>query len=59
LLAIVAQIMLRGLVAKLTGTSIASVFGRFAVGAGSNIGPTFTWGFIAAKHAANASNIAG
>lgn len=42
-----------------TGTSTASVMGRYYPGAGSSIGPSFTWGYIAAKHAANAGNIAG
>jgi len=42
-----------------TGTTTASVMGRYYPGAGSSIGPSFTWGFVAAKHAANASNIAG
>jgi len=41
-----------------TGISTASVMGRIYPGAGSSIGPSFVWGWIAAKHAANASNIA-
>jgi len=39
-----------------TGTSTASVMGRFYPGAGSSVGPSFVFGFIAAKHAANAGN---
>jgi 3-oxosteroid 1-dehydrogenase len=35
-----------------TGTSTASVMGRAYPGAGSSIGPSFTWGFVAARHAA-------
>jgi 3-oxosteroid 1-dehydrogenase len=34
-----------------TGTSTASVMGRAAPGAGASIGPSFTWGYVAAKHA--------
>jgi 3-oxosteroid 1-dehydrogenase len=33
-----------------TGTSTASVMGRAAPGAGASIGPSFTWGYVAAKH---------
>ncbi|MCB2076893.1 MAG: FAD-binding protein [Novosphingobium sp.] len=41
-----------------TGVSTASVMGRFYPGAGSSVGPSFVFGYIAAKHAANAGNIA-
>jgi 3-oxosteroid 1-dehydrogenase len=34
-----------------TGTTTASVMGRFYPGPGSSIGPSFTWGYVAAKHA--------
>lgn len=34
-----------------TGVSTASVMGRVYPGAGSSVGPSFTWGYIAAKHA--------
>lgn len=36
-----------------TGTSTASVMGRAYPGAGSSVGPSFVWGYVAAKHAAN------
>jgi 3-oxosteroid 1-dehydrogenase len=42
-----------------TGNTTASVMGRFYPGAGSSIGPSFTWGYVAAKHAAGADNWAG
>ncbi|MDE2406187.1 MAG: FAD-dependent oxidoreductase [Sphingomonadales bacterium] len=35
-----------------TGTTTASVMGRAYPGAGCSIGPSFTWGYVAAKHAA-------
>jgi 3-oxosteroid 1-dehydrogenase len=34
-----------------TGTSTASVMGSASPGAGSSIGPSFTWGYVAANHA--------
>jgi 3-oxosteroid 1-dehydrogenase len=34
-----------------TGVSTASVMGRAYPGAGSSVGPSFTWGYVAAKHA--------
>ena len=40
-----------------TGVSTASVMGRSYAGAGASVGPSFTWGFVAAKHAANADNL--
>ncbi len=40
-----------------TGISTASVMGRIYPGAGSSVGPSFVWGYIAAKHAANAHNV--
>jgi 3-oxosteroid 1-dehydrogenase len=39
-----------------TGTTTASVMGRTYPGAGCSIGPSFTWGFVAAKHAAGLGN---
>jgi 3-oxosteroid 1-dehydrogenase len=39
-----------------TGTTTASVMGRSYPGAGCSIGPAFTWGYVAAKHAANIGN---
>lgn len=34
-----------------TGTTTAAVMGRAYPGAGCSIGPSFTWGYVAAKHA--------
>lgn len=39
-----------------TGTSTASVMGRIYPGAGSSVGPSFVWGYLAARHAANLGN---
>jgi 3-oxosteroid 1-dehydrogenase len=41
-----------------TGNSTASVMGGTYPGAGCSLGPSFTWGYVAAKHAANAGNLA-
>ena len=35
-----------------TGTTTASAMGRYYPGPGASIGPSFTWGYVAAKHAA-------
>lgn len=39
-----------------TGTTTASVMGRTYPRAGCSIGPSFTWGFVAAKDAAGLGN---
>jgi 3-oxosteroid 1-dehydrogenase len=39
-----------------TGTTTASVMGRTYPGAGCSIGPSFTWGYVAAKHAVDNGN---
>ena len=41
--------VIRGLYA--TGVSTASVMGRFYPGAGGSVGPSFVWGYVAARHA--------
>jgi 3-oxosteroid 1-dehydrogenase len=41
-----------------TGTSAASVMGKVSPGAGVNVGQSFTWGYVSAKHAANLDNVA-
>jgi len=38
-----------------TGNATASVMGRAYPGAGASIGPSFVWGYVAAKHAAQAA----
>jgi 3-oxosteroid 1-dehydrogenase len=38
-----------------TGTSTAAVMGRTYPGAGCSIGPAFTWGYVAARHAVSSS----
>ncbi len=38
-----------------TGTSTASVMGRAYPGAGSSVGPSFVWGYVAAQHAMTAA----
>jgi len=43
--------VIRGLYA--TGVSTASVMGRVYPGAGSSVGPSFVWGYVAARHAAS------
>jgi 3-oxosteroid 1-dehydrogenase len=39
-----------------TGVSTASVMGRSYPGAGSSVGPSFVWGYVAAQHAAASSS---
>ncbi|HEY0913337.1 MAG TPA: FAD-dependent oxidoreductase [Solimonas sp.] len=34
-----------------TGVSTASVMGRYYPGAGGSVGPSFVWGYVAARHA--------
>jgi len=40
-----------------TGVSTASVMGRAYPGAGSSVGPSFAWGYVAAKHAVTAARL--
>jgi 3-oxosteroid 1-dehydrogenase len=40
-----------------TGVSTASVMGGYYPGPGGSAGPSFVWGYVAAKHAANADNV--
>ena len=40
-----------------TGVSTASVMGRAYPGAGSSVGPSFVWGYVAARHATRAARI--
>jgi 3-oxosteroid 1-dehydrogenase len=39
-----------------TGVSTASVMGRAYPGAGSSVGPSFVWGYVAARHAGAEAN---
>ena len=39
-----------------TGVSTASVMGRLYPGAGSSVGPSFVWGYVAAKEAVASAN---
>jgi 3-oxosteroid 1-dehydrogenase len=41
-----------------TGVSTASVMGRAYPGAGSSVGPSFVWGYVAAKHVAKLASTA-
>ena len=40
-----------------TGVSTASVMGRAYPGAGSSVGPSFVWGYVAAKEAVASANV--
>jgi len=41
-----------------TGTSTAAVMGRTYPGPGCSVGPSFVWGYVAARHAMSATNTA-